>query len=209
MNNFHFYTCFQKNNKKLLLYFYIYYIIEYIIGQAIDITKGILIMKIVNEKGKLFGIINVIDLVVILVIALVAVAAVYKFAAPAAGEVIAPKSDMTVTMRVRGAMDYLEAEVIKLQPGERLIMGSGYVDAELVSVESVPYLAAATSDAGQFITAQDPQKHDLLITIKAKQAKDDPILKIGTQEIRIGRGFTFKTQTVEVNAIIEKVEFDG
>ena len=71
-------------------------------------------MKIVNEKGKLFGIINVIDLVVILVIAIVAVAAVYKFAAPAAGDVIAPKSDMTVTMRVRGAMDYLEAEVTKL-----------------------------------------------------------------------------------------------
>ncbi len=166
-------------------------------------------MKIVNEKGKLFGIINVIDLVILLVIALVAVAAVYKFAAPAAGDVIAPKSDMTVTMRVRGAMDYLEAEVLKLQAGERLIMGSDYVDAEVVSVESVPYLAAATSDAGEFITAEDPQKSDLIITIHSKQSKTDPILKIGTQEIRIGRGFTFKTQTIEVNAIIEKVEFDG
>ena len=166
-------------------------------------------MKLVNEKGKLFGIINVIDLAILLVLAIVAVAAVYKFAAPAAGEVISPKSDMTVTMRVRGAMDYLEAEVLKLEPGERLIMGSDYVDAEVVSVESIPYLAAATSDAGQFVTANDPQKHDLLITIRSKQSKNDPILKIGTQEIRIGRGFIFKTQTIEVNAIIEKVEFDG
>lgn len=166
-------------------------------------------MKLVNEKGKLFGIINVIDLVILLVIALVAVAAVYKFAAPAASDVIAPKSDMTVTMRVRGAMDYLEAEVMKLQAGERLIMGSDYVDAEVVSVESVPYLSAATSAEGKFVTAADPQKSDLIIKIKAKQSKTDPILKIGTQEIRIGRGFTFKTQTIEVNAIIEKVEFDG
>ena len=166
-------------------------------------------MKIVNEKGKLFGVINVIDLVILLCIALVAVAAVYKFAAPAAGDVIAPKSDMTVTMRVRGAMDYLEAEVLKLQQGERLIMGSDYVDAEVVSVESTPYLSAATSDEGKFITAEDPQKSDLIIKIRAKQSKTDPILKIGTQEIRIGRGFTFKTQTIEVNAIIEKVEFDG
>lgn len=166
-------------------------------------------MKIVNEKGKLFGVINVIDLVILLCIALVAVAAVYKFAAPAASDVIAPKSDMTVTMRVRGAMDYLEEEVLKLQPGERLIMGSDYVDAEVISVESMPYLAAATSDEGEFITAEDPQKSDLLIKIHSKQSKTDPILKIGTQEIRIGRGFTFKTQTIEVNAIIEKVEFDG
>ncbi|MBQ3224266.1 MAG: DUF4330 family protein, partial [Oscillospiraceae bacterium] len=48
-------------------------------------------MKIVNEKGKLFGVINVIDLVILLCIALVAVAAVYKLAAPAASDVIAPK----------------------------------------------------------------------------------------------------------------------
>ncbi len=166
-------------------------------------------MKIVNEKGKLFGVINVIDLVILLCIALVAVAAVYKFAAPAASDVIAPKSDMTVTMRVRGAMDYLEEEVLKLQAGERLIMGSDYVDAEVISVESVPYLSAATSDEGKFITAEDPQKSDLLIKIHSKQSKNDAILKIGNQEIRIGRGFIFKTQTIEVNAIIEKVEFDG
>ncbi len=166
-------------------------------------------MKIVNEKGKLFGIINIIDLAILLVIALIAIAAVYKFAAPAASEVIAPKSDMTVTMRVRGAMDYLEEEVMKLEAGERLIAGSGYIDAEVVSVESIPYLSAGTTDDGKFVTSEDPQKCDLLITIKAEHSKTEPILKIGTQEVRIGRGFIFKTQTVEVNAIIEKVEFDG
>lgn len=167
-------------------------------------------MKIVNEKGKLFGIINVIDLVILLVIALVAVAAVYKFAAPAASNVIAPKADMTVTMRVRGAMDYLENEVLKLEPGARLVAGSDYIaDAKVVSVESVPYLSAGTTDEGKFVTSEDPQKCDLIITVKSKQSKTDPILKIGTQEVRIGRGFIFKTQTVEVNAIIETVEFDG
>lgn len=168
-------------------------------------------MKLINEKGKLFGVINVIDLIILVCIILVAVALVYKFAAPAATEVISPKADMYVTMRVRGAMDYLDAEAKKhLTPGTRLIAGSDYIaGAEVVSVESVPYLSAANTDSGKFVTAADPQKSDLLITVKAKQAKNDPILKIGTQEIRIGRGFIFKTQTVEVNAIIETVEFDG
>ncbi len=165
-------------------------------------------MKIVNEKGKLFGIINIIDLVILLCIVLVAGALVYKFAAPAASDVIAPKSDMYVTMRVRGAMDYLKDEVTKLEAGQKLVAGSSYVDdTELVSISNVPYLAAATSDAGQFITANDPQKSDLIIVIKAKQNKDEAIYKIGNQEVRIGRGFIFKTQTVEVNAIIEKIEF--
>lgn len=168
-------------------------------------------MKIVNEKGKLFGIINVVDLVVLLCIVLVAVAAIYKFAAPAATNVIAPKSDMYVTMRVRGTFDYLDVEIEKkLLPGSRLIAGSGYIDgAEVVSVKRIPYLTAGLTDKGTFITSEDPQKSDTLIVVKAKQAKDDPILKIGNQEIRIGRGFIFKTQQFEMNAIIESVEFDG
>lgn len=167
-------------------------------------------MKIINEKGKLFGLINIIDLVIILCVVLVGAAVVYKFAAPAATDVIAPKSDMIVTMRVRGAMDYLDAEVTKLTPGTRLVAGSDYIaDAEVVSVESVPYLAAVTTADGKVVTAEDPQKSDLIITVRSKQNKNDPILKIGTQEVRLGRGFIFKTQTVEVNAIIETVEFDG
>ena len=167
-------------------------------------------MKIINEKGKLFGLINIIDLVIILCVVLVGAAVVYKFAAPAATDVIAPKADMYVTMRVRGAMDYLDAEVAKLTPGTRLVAGSDYIaDAEVVSVESLPYLVAATTDEGKIVTAEDSQKTDLIITVRTKQNKNDPILKIGTQEVRIGRGFIFKTQTVEVNAIIETVEFDG
>ncbi len=166
-------------------------------------------MKIVNEKGKLFGLINVVDLIILLAIIVVAVAAVYKFAAPTAGEIIAPKSDMYVTMRVRGAMDYLEDEVMKLKEGERLVAGSDYIDATVVSVESVPYLLAAPTADGEYRTAEDTQKCDLIITVKGKASPNDAILKIGTQEIRIGKGFIFKTQKVEVNTIIETVEFDG
>lgn len=166
-------------------------------------------MKLVNEKGKLFGIINVIDLVILLAVILVAAAAVYKFAAPTVGDVVAPKSDMYVSMRIRGAMDYLNAELLKMQPGDKLVAGNGYIDAEIVSVESLPYLSAANTADGKFVTAADPQKYDVIVTVHSKQSKTDPILKIGTQEVRIGRGFILKTQTVEVNSIIETVEFDG
>ncbi len=166
-------------------------------------------MKIINEKGKLFGVINVIDLVILVAVILVAAAAVYKFAGPKVGEAIAPKSDMYVSMRIRGAMDYLEAELSKMQPGDKLVAGNGFVDAEVVSVSSIPYLSAANTADGKFVTAADPQKYDVIVTVKAEQSKTDPIYKIGTQEVRIGRGFILKTQTVEVNTIIETVEFNG
>ncbi len=166
-------------------------------------------MKIVNEKGKLFGIINLVDLVILLAIILVAAALVYKFAAPAAETVISPKSEMVVTMRVRGSMDYLDEQVKKIPAGERLVAGNDFLDATVVSVDSVPYKVATPTDEGTIVTATDPQKTDLLITVKALVSKDSPSIKIGNQEVRIGRGFIFKTQLVEVNAIIETVEFNG
>ena len=168
-------------------------------------------MKLINEKGKLFGKINIIDLLIILCVVIAAAALVYKFAAPAAESVVAPKSDMYVTMRVRGVMDFQHEDLMEnLQPGSPLIAGSGYIDgAEVVSAELVPYLAAVPLENGEIFTGEDPQKKDLIIVVKAKQNKADPILKIGNQEVRVGRGFIFKTQKVEVNANIEAVDFNG
>ena len=59
-------------------------------------------MKIINEKGKLFGIINVVDLLV-LVAAIAVVAGVgYKLFAKQIKEVASPQVSLTMTVRVRG-----------------------------------------------------------------------------------------------------------
>ena len=60
-------------------------------------------MKIINEKGKLFGIINVVDLLV-LVAAIAVVAGVgYKLFAKQIKEVASPQVSLTMTVRERGA----------------------------------------------------------------------------------------------------------
>ena len=56
-------------------------------------------MKIINEKGKLFGIINVVDLLV-LVAAIAVVAGVgYKLFAKQIKEVASPQVSLTMTVR--------------------------------------------------------------------------------------------------------------
>ena len=68
-------------------------------------------MKIINEKGKLFGIINVVDLLV-LVAAIAVVAGVgYKLFAKQIKEVASPQVSLTMTVRVRGATPFLVNEV--------------------------------------------------------------------------------------------------
>lgn len=165
-------------------------------------------MKIVNEKGKLFGLINVVDLIVLVVVLLLAAALFIKFVLPAANEVISPESQMVVTVRIRGVMDYMKDQIKEIEPGAALVAGSEYVaGTKVVSVEEVPYKAAVNTDEGEFKTATDPQKYDIVIKFSASQNKGSAIYKVGNQEVRVGRGFTFKTQTVEQNAIIERIEF--
>ena len=75
-------------------------------------------MKIINEKGKLFGIINVVDLLV-LVAAIAVVAGVgYKLFAKQIKEVASPQVSLTMTVRVRGATPFLVNEV--QQPGRQV-----------------------------------------------------------------------------------------
>lgn len=167
-------------------------------------------MKLINEKGKLFGVINVVDLLIILAVIVVIAAAGYKFLAKPAGETFAPKAEMVVSMRVRGAMPYFTDEIMKLTEGERLVAGNSFIDgATVVKIERVPYEMLVTTDDGRILNAVDPEREDVIITVKSPETKSSPNYKIGNQDVKIGRSFIFKTQTVEVAAIIETVIFNG
>ena len=60
-------------------------------------------MKIINEKGKLFGVINVVDLLVLLAAIAVIAGVGYKLFAPQIADATARQVPMSVTVRVRGA----------------------------------------------------------------------------------------------------------
>ena len=68
-------------------------------------------MKIINEKGKLFGVINIVDLLVLLAVIAVAAGVGYKLFAPQIANATAKQVPMTVTVRVRGATPFLVEEV--------------------------------------------------------------------------------------------------
>ena len=93
-------------------------------------------MKIINEKGKLFGIINVVDLLV-LVAAIAVVAGVgYKLFAKQIKEVASPQVSLTMTVRVRGATPFLVNEVQRnSQVGKSLVNGNSYVNAQITDMK--------------------------------------------------------------------------
>lgn len=166
-------------------------------------------MKLVNEKGKLFGIINLVDLLILIAILLVAGAVGYKMLSQPVTQAIAPEKEAEVVVRVRGAMPYLVDEIMTIQEGEKLIAGNDYVNGTVKSIVAEPYVITTTTADGPIVQVTDPVKKDVLITVISSGNPDAPIFKIGNQEVRAGRGFTFKTKRIEIETIVQSVKFNG
>ncbi|MFI3115203.1 MAG: DUF4330 domain-containing protein [Clostridia bacterium] len=166
-------------------------------------------MKFLDEKGRLFGKVNIVDFLVVISLLLAMTAfAVALFATPIK-EAVAPTVKMTSVFRVRGASIYLQEEIdAQSLLGEQLIAGNVYVNAFVTDIYSEPYTTQVTTADGRIVDATDPTKVDYIITVESEITANTPILKIGTQEVRAGRTFIFKTRTFEITANIESVRVD-
>jgi len=159
-------------------------------------------MKIIDEKGKLFGLINIIDLSVVLVVLLVIGGIAYKsIQTETDGEDI---RNVLVTVKCT----YLKSEAIPkaFKKGDRLVASNAFVPDAFI--EDVSYYTSdygAETDDGRVVAAKHPLLTDAIITIKAKVNVSGPIMKIGPQEIRIGSTYLVKTSNAEAYGIVESI----
>ncbi|MDO5141807.1 MAG: DUF4330 domain-containing protein [Eubacteriales bacterium] len=164
-------------------------------------------MKIINEKGKLFGLINIVDLLVLVAVIAVVAGVGYKLFAPQIAEATNPPVPMTVTVRVRGATPFLVQEVQRnSQVGKRTVSGSSYTDAIITDMKIEDYVQQVVTADGRIVDALDPSKKDLVFTIEATVPKGTATPSIGTQEIRAGRTMIIKTNDFETAGNIDVVE---
>ena len=160
-------------------------------------------MKIINEKGKLFGIINIVDLAVVLIIVLIAGALGYKLLGSKLSANESAKRTILVTVKCPKAP---ETAALAIKPGDKILSGTGYTNG---TVESVRYESAkdtAVTADGKVITTEDPLLKDIYVVIQMKENPADPVLKLGNQEVRIGKDIFFKTQRVEIVSTVYNVE---
>jgi hypothetical protein len=164
-------------------------------------------MKIINEKGKLFGIINVVDLLVLVAIVVVVGAIGVQLFGQKINDAVSPQVDLTAEVVIIGTAPRLVDEILRQDlVGERLVAGNEYMNATITDVWLEDYVMQAIRDDGVIVDATDPSKKDVVIEIKTKVAKDTPSPKIGSQELRAGKTFIVKTQTFECSGTIRYVE---
>ena len=165
-------------------------------------------MKFIDEKGKLFGIINPVDLIVILLILAVVAGVGYRiFSSRLNGDnnPFSGEKEVYITLY---AQQQLPEVAKSIKKGDRLVANNQYTNAEVVEIVSVEKAATVSPNSeGKSVLSEHPLWQDVTILIKDKVNPASLPLKAGEQEIRVGYPFIFKTQTVEANSRITKIEY--
>lgn len=162
-------------------------------------------MKIIDDKGRLFGIINIVDLIVVLVVLLFAGGMYFKFVAK---ESVTQKKhleeEILVTIKYK-PMDEGELEGVK--PGEQLIANDALQPIFVEKVE-VRTEKAVLEENGRLIEVEHPYEKNIYITIKGKASIGDVNIHMANQIIRIGREFFLKTLTTEWKGTVTHIDME-
>jgi len=162
-------------------------------------------MKIVNEKGKLFGLINVVDLLVLIFILAVAGGIAWKIFGNQIQQITAPTVEVTYVVRISDASKVIYENAKDMTFPQQIATSSGAVqDAYLLKIETAPAESSVMTDDGRIVTAVDDTKTDIICTIKAK-INNGAVLKVGTQEVQVGKSHIVKTKLFEMIGTIESL----
>ena len=147
-------------------------------------------MKIIDEKGRLFGKLNLIDLLVILVLLAAVFVLVWKLGGKKAAESLAAKPQtVSFTVLVQDVPEEI-CEFAETQVGKSLVNNGKVLSAVITGTETVP------AENGC----------DLYVNVDSEVSYSEYVYKVGTQEVRVGYEYILKTTEFELTGIISDLE---
>ena len=162
----------------------------------------------IDEKGRLFGKINIVDLLVILMIVIAAAVLGVKFLKPGGSSTVGTGSTGThveYTVLVQNVQpEVYESVKSFVDAGDATLMASGeLLDGQVTSVTAVPHEDTVSVDTTDG-TVELPATKDLLdLTFTVECNVSNPITtEIGTQEVRVGKNHIVKTDRFELTGVV-------
>ncbi len=160
-------------------------------------------MKIIDEKGKLFGKINLIDLLALVLVAAALILLAVRFLRPAESDPVSGTTKLIYTAQVQSVDQATYEEVMRQMEnagGKDQLMANGeLLDAYVTKVEAVPHVGYNITSTGEIVRDVedfDGGRLDLTFTVEANVP--DPVTnKVGTQEVRVAKGHILKTTHFE------------
>lgn len=149
-------------------------------------------MKIIDKKGRLFGLINIVDLLVIILILALALVGVKRFGSKGAvGEVTTKKGVITAEIK-----DVRDVTANNVKVGDPIYdYDKGTYLGKIATAEVEPY-KDKTEYQGKFYNAEVPGKYRVIMTIDADIKDTQDFYQVGTEQIRIGAEMRIKNKNI-------------
>ena len=160
-----------------------------------------------SEKRKVRF--NAVDAIVLAAILLVVAGVCYQLFGAKVQNITAPKVKLSFVATVYNArwevVESILAEDFNARPAQ-MVAGNGFVpDAYVTGAAYQNSVSTVESPDGGLMVSEDPRLYDVTFTMEAEIPNDAAIIKVGAQEVRIGKGFVIKTRTVEIGSQVNSL----
>ena len=161
-------------------------------------------MKLIDEEGKLFGIVNVIDVCIIIIVIVLGVGAFYKFNVLDKTSSTAAMQPITYTVRVDKIRDFVLSNV---ETGDTIFdQASGNAIGTIVNVESEQAYEYINMPDGTFTKAPVENRINVIFTIEADAVVNDSGCYVNrTFELLRGSQTKYMTKYFECTGIVESI----
>ncbi len=163
---------------------------------------------IIDKNGKLFGKINILDILIMLIILLFIALGATKFFSGLLGSKVGTNTiDVLYTVEVtKKDAEFFES----IKEGDAVFKkNTKEIGGEVVSCEIKPakYITANLNKLSYEVTEAE-NKFDGYITVKATADVSYPDMLIGGDEIKIGKSYDLRTENTVLNGYITSIEYD-
>jgi hypothetical protein len=161
-------------------------------------------MKIIDERGRLFGKVSVIDLAVILIILVMAAAYYFRTNAGKDGAEISSSVEVRYEMTVR---EVRQTTVDLLRVGDPVYDEHGVNMGVIETVSHAPALIKSALTDGSYVDSTSEGRFDVTMTLKANCAvADGHIFAERKTELSIGAQIPILTKYIKTSAWITNIE---
>lgn len=158
-------------------------------------------MSFIDKKGRLFGLINVIDLLVIILV----VAVVARFALnPQKSSLTNEEKKIQVVLLVKDVRD-ATANVIKEGDIVRETKTNNLL-GKVTKVEVKPAETLVNTADGRVLNVPNPVLKDVYVTVEGSATVGENAIVLGGTEIRIGTAVQMKTNLYAVVATVMEIK---
>ncbi len=165
-------------------------------------------MRLINDKGRIFGLVNPIDALITL--AILGFVFVVGWLVITRGNVTLPGVKQT-TIQATFLIPLAHPEVIEyIRDGDRVKNDNSKADlGEVIEVRSEGARVDVPTDTGELLPGESAIFKDIRITIEAEGRATDSMLMINGDILSIGKNYVLNTKWFRMNSVLVGVTPDA